>query len=162
MKRQLIYGVVVGLPSLVLFLVATTVGMTFALNSNVADLAKHAREAIRAEKSLRIELASVRDELAALEKAPANAADLPEPVAEPAAAPVAQPSPIAVRSTAVAPVKVAASSSRVAVVSPGLGSIVATPTPECKFHSGDSAGLMDCIHQQQDRIGGAPPRTLYR
>lgn len=141
MKRLMLAGVF-AVPALMLGIVAATIAMIFSLQSEVGVLAKRARNSAHAEKALRAEIAAVKDELAALEAPPAAT-----PVAESAAVPAAPRYP--------APPVASAVVARVVLASAQL-------PPECSFRPGGSAGLVECIMQQQDRIRQLAAQSLYR
>jgi hypothetical protein len=141
MKRLVFLGFAV--TSLVaLLVVSAALVVTFALNSDVEILQKKARAALRAEKSLRTDLAALKDELDSLQTR--------RNVVESAAAEL----PI-VALAPVAPEPAAPTEARLIRVS-------AKAPSECTFRPGDSLALMDCIRREQERIVQTPRRSHYR
>lgn len=151
MKRRLIAVAAVSIPALCL-LAAVVVAMAFSLQADIGVLAKHARHTLRAEQDLRAEAQVVGDKLALLSQAQAEQALPPADAVQPAAVAAADPP---ARSPALRPIDVGGRRA-----APTVMKARAAATPECIFRSGDSAGLMDCLRQQQDRIGPIPSRSM--
>jgi hypothetical protein len=153
MKRRLIFIAAVSIPAVCLLVVATIIGTVFALQSDVGVLAKRARDALSANKAMRSEVVVLKDDLVAIDRVE-KAAQPESATASPVASSASASAGDTADATAFRVIRVAGTAS----VRPVNANVAGTP--ECTFRSGGSAGLMDCLRQQQDRIGAIPLRPL--
>lgn len=124
--------------------VTAAVAMAFELRGDVARLEQQARSAAKAQKTLRDEVAALREKL------------------EPVAPEVAAPAPVAVNIAAAAvaiPAEARAAPRAINVghrmppraAGPGSGSDRG-PLPQCVFEPGNPQALTDCIERQQGAL----------